>query len=247
MKISFYLNYQEDLHSVFYRLISFDPAGLENRIKQKGFDSEFSKNFFKAQNKEQKLLILDNYLKDYYRGNKLQLEKVKNEYEEIWQKNTDSFFSIITKTMGGHKWNYRNYDFLVSSFYSRAQWGKGNKLAVWWKRSPKKYWHLNAYELILTHVFEVVDQIYEKRPVSDWHLWAIAESVAYILVYRKEELKSVLWPGLEEPKNFSYPQLIKHINYFEKKLRKFSSFDDFLKEAVCYIASFDKKEILKFN
>jgi len=247
MKISFYLDYQEDLHYIFSRLVSPDPAGLENRIKQKGFDSRFVNDFFKARDKKQKLSILDNYLKKYYLENQIGFEKVKTEYEKIWRKNSNFFFSTTTKIMGGHKWSYETYDFLVSSFFSRAQWGNGNKLAVWWKRSPNKYWYLNGYELILSHVFEVVDQIYKKRPVSDWHLWAIAESVAYILVYREGKLKSFLWPDLEEPKSFSYPQLIKHVNYFENILKKTLNFDNFLKEAVCYITGFNKKEILKFS
>lgn len=245
MKIDFYIDYEEDLRYVLARLTRLDPAGLENRLKDKEIDVGVAKDILNTSSEQEKLAILDKLLKEYYEKNLTAFEETQSEYQKIWEDRTDNFFSVVTEIMDSRNWKYNEYLFLVSSFFSRAQWGKGNKLAVWWKREPKKFWFLNGYELILSHVFEIVDQIYKERPISDWHIWALAESIAYILVYREEKVVKTLWPMLKEPDKFSYPQLIKHIDHLNQVYKKSSVFDDFLKESVEYIKNYTEGEITK--
>lgn len=245
MKIDFYVDYDEDLYYMLSRLTRLDPAGLENRLKDKEIDIRVVENIQSAPSEQEKTAILDKFLKDYYEKNSANFEKVKSKYFEIWEDKADTFFSVTTEIMGSRNWKYDNYLFLISSFFSRAQWGRGNRLAVWWKREPQKFWFLNGYELILSHVFEIIDQIHKERPISDWHIWALAESIAYILVYQEEKVKKALWPMLNEPNKFSYPQLMKHINKLSSSYKKSSNFDDFIKESVEYIKNYTEDEITK--
>jgi hypothetical protein len=245
MKIDFCVDYDKDLQFVFARLTRLDPSVPEKRMKRFGNDFEVIKNILSAPNEEEKLALLDKFLKKFYEINSENLEKIRLEYQEIWKDKADTFFSIVTELMGSRKWKYDNYIFIIGSFYSRAQWGKGNVLATYWNREPHKYWHMNGYELILSHVFEIVDQIYEERPISNNHIWALAESIAYILIYREEKLKNTLWPSLEEIRGTSYPQLTKHLEYLTNSYKKSTNFDDFLKESVEYIKNFTENELTK--
>lgn len=245
MKINFCVDYEKDLQYVFARLTRLDPSIPEKRMKRFGSDIEIIKNILNAPSEEKKLALLDKFLKKFYEVNSESLEKIRLEYQEIWKDKTDTFFSLTTELMSAREWKYDNYVFVIGSFYSRAQWGKGNVLATYWKREPLKYWHMNGYELILSHVFELIDQVYEERPISNWHIWALAESIAYILIYREERLKTPLWPTLNESSNTSYPQLTKHIKYLSNSYKKSSNFDDFLKESVEYIKNFTEDEITK--
>ncbi len=150
--------------------------------------------------------------------------------------------------MGNIDWKFDIYSFLVSSFYSKASWGTSNQLAVWWKRDPKTKYYMNAYELILSHVFETVDHIYNKRPTEDDKIWAIAEITAYFYVYREADMVSNLWPWLKDRVqketayehfyNGSYKQLGKPAedlyNFYTKQL----PYQDYLKEAIQYIDTY---------
>lgn len=217
-KIIFHIDYQKDLDYISRRLADFDPAGLEYRLKEKkDLDRLVVEAVLKEKESEKKREILDDFLSSYYQKNLSQMEEIKNRYKKIWAKKQGLFFPLVTKKMGNFPWAFDEYRFFVSSFYSRAAWGKSNNLAVWWRRKPENSYHMNGYELVLSHFFETVDQIYDdKRPVSDWHLWALAEITAHIVVFKISEVRDELWPQVEaygnQPieKNFkkgSYPRL----------------------------------------
>jgi len=219
-KIIFHIDYQKDLDCVLRRLVDLDPAGLEYRLKEKkDLDRLVIKAILKEKKIEKKRGILDSFLTNYYRKNLTEMENVKERYQKIWEKRQKLFFSLVTEKMGGFTWKFNEYRFFVSSFYSRAAWGKSNNLAVWWKRKPEDQFHMNGYELILAHFFEIVDLIYkDKRPVSDWRLWALAEITAHLFIFKDFELTEAFWPKRagsilqkrligENFKLGSYPQL----------------------------------------
>ncbi len=254
--IKFYIDYDEDLENILFRITSHDPAGLDNRIKEKGLDKEVVENMLAVEDFSKQKQILDKYLQEIYRNIRPELEKIEYQYENIWQEKSDQFFELTTSLMGDLDWDYGRYYFLISVFYSMASWGGTNKLAVWYKRDPQKYYHMNAYELVLSHFFETVDQIYKKRPVSDWHLWGLAEITAQILVYKEEKMVSSLWPKTnkllqtpigEDFKSGSYPQLAQPADKVFKIYNKTSDYEDYVKKSIAYIKKFSKEDISSQN
>ncbi|MCJ7792804.1 MAG: hypothetical protein MUP45_02405 [Candidatus Marinimicrobia bacterium] len=242
--LKFYVNYEEDLEYTLSRLTHLDPAGIDYRIAQKGLDKEIVLSVLNTQNQEEKKIIFDQYLKSFYEQNKNKLITVAKKYQKIWDEKRDIFFPLITERMGNIDWKHKEYLFLVSSFYSKASWGKSNKMGVWWKREPEKHWYLNGYELILTHFFETVDVLFEKRPVSDIHLWALAEITAYILVYKEPKIIKTLWPNLSEPEKYSYHQLVKPIEDLSS-LYKNENYNDYVFNSVEYIKKFSSEFLSK--
>lgn len=244
--LKFYVNYEEDLEYTLFRITHLDPAGIDNRIAQKGLDKEIVLAVLDTQNQEEKKIIFDKYLKSFYEQNRDELITVAKKYQEIWDEKKEIFFSLITRQMGNIDWKHNEYLFLVSSFYSKASWGKSNKMGVWWKREPEKHWHMNGYELILTHFFETIDVLFEKRPVSNIHLWALAEIIAYILVYKEPKIINALWPNLKEPTRFSYPQLMNLIGDLIDIYEK-TDYKDYVIRSVEYIKKYPEDFLSKPN
>lgn len=243
-KINFYINYKEDLNYVLKRLIGIDPAGKENRLRKINFDVKVFTQIEKAQTNEEKFRILDNYLKEFYKKHQKLLLKVKNHYQKIWDKLSPLFFNEVSTQMDGYPWKFKTYDFLVSSYFSRASWGTSNKLGVSWYRDPKKHYFMNAYELILTHYFEIVDQIYNKRPLSNWYLWALAEITACHLIYMESPIKNKFWPDLNiNIDNFGYKQLIKPIKDLHPHFTKRKSYKEYVEKGVGYIQKYSENYI----
>lgn len=251
-KIKFHIDYEEDLENILFRITSFDPAGLDYRIEKKGLDEQVIKNVLKTDKPEEQIEMLDEYLRTVYKEIKPNLKSVKEKYEKIWKSKNDKFFKITTKLMGDIPWDFNEYLFLVSAFYSLVSWGQNNELAVWWKRSPGKYYFMNGYELILCHFFETIDHLYKKRPISDWHLWALAEITAHILTYKEERMISILWPHMntlletqinKDFKKGSYPQLAPYSKKVYELYNKSSNYPQFVKKSLDYISKYSKKEL----
>ncbi len=242
-KIKFYIDSDEDLEYTLQRLKFLDPAGLKYRLKNSDIDKEIVKKMLLEKNEIKQKEIFKPYLESYYKKNLSKMKEIKKEYQKIWDKIAEKYFELTTNTMAPFPWKFDEYLFLVSSFYSRASWGTRNKLAVRWSRDPKKYFFLNGYELVLTHHFEIIDQIYKKRPLTNWYLWALAEISAYLITYKDNKVKKTLWPWLNiDPEKFSYPQLLKPIEDLESVFRK-NNYEGFTKEGIKYIRQYSKKEI----
>lgn len=196
--LKFYIDYQEDFRYVLGRITHLDPAGIDYRVKQKGMDPEEIKKVLLAKSDQEKNELLDAYMKNVYKNIQKDLESTRDTYNAIWERKSELFFTNINKLMNNIDWKFNDYHFLVSSFYSKASWGTSNWLAVWWKRDPNLKHYMNGYELVLTHFFETIDILYNRRPIPDDKLWAIAEITAYFYVYREESIVNNLWPWLRE-------------------------------------------------
>jgi hypothetical protein len=253
-EIKFYLNYDEDLENILLRLTSLDPAGLDYRIKKKGLDKKVVEKILDIEDFLDQKQILDDYLEEVYKKIRPKLEKTEHQYEKIWQDKNDQFFQLATDLMGGFSWDYQRYYFLISAFYSMASWGGTNKLAVWYKRDPKKYYNLVAFQLLLSHFFETIDQVYKKRPVSDWHLWALAEISAHILVFKEEKMVSTFWPHMdslvetsivEDFKSGSYPQLAQPAEKVYSIYKQTDDYQTYVKKIISYIKKIDRNKLLK--
>ncbi len=255
-KIIFYIDYQKDLESVFRRLVNIDPAGLEYRLKQrKDLDRSVIEVILKEKKAEKQKEIFNYFLEDYYRKNLAQMKVVRDNYQKIWEKKQKPFFELVTGVMGDLPWNFREYRFLVSSFYAKAAWGKSNNLATWWRRKTEANYHMNGYELVLTHFFETVDQIYkDKRPVSDWHLWALAEITAHILVFKVSGVRENLWPDLgkqlfKQPiednfKTGSYPQLANLAKEIYQLFQETENYKEYIQQAITLVKKYPEKRLL---
>jgi hypothetical protein len=247
-RLTFYINFDEDLRYVLGRITHLDPAGIDYRIEQKGFDKNVILSVLKTKDKTEQKEVFTKYLKSFYKENEDNLRYVRDKYNEIWSEKSEYFFKTIRELMGEIDWKFENYSFLVSSFYSKASWGTSNNFAVWWKRDPATKHHMNAYELTLSHVFETIDKIYNKRPVEADKIWAIAEITAYFYVYREDKVASVLWPWIKDRAqkesaydyfyNGSYKQLGKPAqdlyNIYTKKL----PYKEYLKESIQIIDNY---------
>lgn len=244
--LKFYVNYEEDLEYTLSRITHLDPAGINYRITKKGLDKEIVLLVLNTQNQEEKRKIFNQYLKSFYEQNRNKLITVAKKYQEIWNEKRDIFFPLITGQMGNIDWKHKGYLFLVSSFYSKASWGTSNRMGVWWKREPEKHWYMNGYELILTHFFETIDVLFEKRPVSNIHLWALAEITAYISVYKEQKNIENLWPNLKEPERYSYPQLMNLIGDLTDIYKKVD-YRDYVVHSVEYIKKYPEDFLSKPN
>jgi len=242
-KIDFLIGYQHDLELTLQRLISSDPAGKEKRLKEKEIKPQIIKELSKLQSRKEKLRIVDNLLQAYYQKHKEQMKKVREELEKWWKKREQDFFALVSEKMGKIPWKHESYHFLVTAFFSSSQWGGGNELSIWWKRSNRPY--ICGFELILCHFFEIVDRLYSKRPVSDWHLWALAESMAYILIYKDREITEKFWPGMKEPGKFGYPQLIPIIQKVEASYFNYQDFKKFISQAIEFIRQQPLESLIK--
>jgi len=253
-KIIFHINYDSDLKNTLSRITSYDPATLDYRISKKGLDRQVVDNILAAETEEAQKKILEEYLKKVYREILPEMEEVKKTYTDIWKGKSEKFFKITKNLMGNFPWNHEEYYLLVSAFFSMASHGRTNNLAVWYKRDPKKYYFWNGYELILSHVFEIIHQKYEKRPVSFYHIWALAEITAHILVYKEEKLISAIWPHmntlLETPifeglKSGSYPQLAAPAEKVHSIYNQFPDYEKFVEESIDYIKTIPRKKLMK--
>ena len=251
-RIKFYIDYDEDLENILFRLTSVDPAGLDYRVKKKGLDKQVVESILAEEDFGKQEQILEEYLREVYKDIRADLEKVELVYEDIWQDKEDDFFKLSTEIMGDLPWDYDNYFFLISAFYSMASWGGTNQLAVWYKREPRKHYYMNGYELILSHFFETVDRLYDKRPVSDWHIWALAEITAHILTLKEEKMISSLWPQMntlidtpieDDISKGSYPHLAEHAKKVWQIYQNRKGYDDYVNQSIDYIKDASKESL----
>lgn len=242
-KINFYINFDEDLKYTLLRLSINDPAGLEYRLKNSGMDEARINKVIQTSSLNDKSELLKTYLGEYYSEHQTQMEKVGKRYQEIWKDKSTIFFTEVNKVCTPFKWKFSNYDFLTSAFYSHGSWGESNKFSVKWSRDPEIYYFMNGFELVLTHYFECIDQVYDKRPVEDWKIWALAEATAYILIYGNNPIRQLTFPNLIEPAHFSYPQLLKPIQDLKQVFSDRLNFKDYIKKSVDYIKAYSIEEL----
>ena len=102
---------------------------------------------------------------------------------------------------------------------------------------------MNAFELLLTHFFESIDQKYKTRPIENWKIWALAEATAYILTYKVDSVRKAISPTLTEPSSFNYPQLLKPIADLSIIFENRNGFDDYIEKSVEYIQKYSVDEL----
>ncbi len=253
-RINFYIDYDEDLENILFRLTSVDPAGIDYRVKKKGLDKQVVESILAEEDFGKQEKILDEYLREVYKDIRADLERVELAYEKIWQDKEDDFFKLATEIMGDLPWDYSSYYFLISAFYSMASWGGTNKLAAWYKREPRKHYYMNGYELVLSHFFETIDRLYDKRPVSDWHIWALAEITAHILIFKEEKMISALWPQMnalqetaieDDFSESSYPHLASHAKKVWQIYQNRKDYKGYVNQGIDYIQEVSKGSLNK--
>jgi len=240
------MDFEKDANYCFYRLFKGkDPAGIEKRLNSKKIDRNLYKEVLNEGDENKRKEMFIEYLRAVYDKKGTELRETAEEYNALWQNKQELFFRLIEERTET-KWRYETYDFFVSAFFSRASWG-GRGFAVWCERGPRKYFHLNGYELCLSHHFEVIDNLFpRKRPLENIKIWALAEIAAWFLVYEEKQIVEKCFPHLLgcEIKMRSYPQLMPIM----KKLRngfKTKNYLDWTKEGLELIENYPVKYLLE--
>jgi hypothetical protein len=242
--ITFSISPADDFKHTYGRLRSYDPSGIATRIKKKGIEPEVAEAFFSADDRKERNEIWRDYLNNFYEKHAEDMEKARNSLSSIWSRLSPEFFRLTNERMGNISWQYSEYHFLVSSFFSSSVWGTGNELAIWWRRAKEGKFHVVGQELILAHFFETIYTIYSELPVSEWKIWALAEIVSYLLVYTDTEITETLWPELRDHEaQLVYPGLEPHVEEIQKLLEEKGTYQDFTVKAIAYIENESERKL----
>lgn len=240
-QIIFTIDFRNDLGATAHRLSSLDPYGIENRIREKGINPQVAMDVSEATTWEDKIQTLRPYMEQVYQEKDEAFRSRQAEYQEIWERIAPDFFRINQEVVE-LPWRFSEYRFYIAAFFSHASWGKNNLLAIWQQRIPNQFYFMNAYELFLTHHFEITDQIYPKRPVSDNHIWSLAEISAFFLTFKTPEFKDKLWPQASQEVP-GYKQLIKPAKDLYPVFSSAKDYTDWTQKGIHYIKTYSQEDL----
>lgn len=179
----------------------------------------------------------ENEAAERYKKAKKTLQKTKILYQKSWDEINDSF-SKITKEITGYPWRYKKY-YCVLSLFCRgiSSWG-GNKIARIWSENPYAMRKMTAHELLISHIFTILDRDFRGGKLSNKEKWALAEISAFAICGLEPQMLA-FWPWISDqekyPLNHNYPELY----FLQKKLKPLyqrkKTFKNFLAKSVAML------------
>jgi hypothetical protein len=172
------------------------------------------------------------FVEEQYKTSLKFLELSRALYQDAWDEINDDFSEYI-KNMTGYDWFYPEYTCVISVFFGgRSNWGHSPKIARIWKENPYYARRITAYELILSHYFEIHRRHYKEAHLTDGQIWALGEIAAMALISLTEEVKD-FWPwGTEYSTNHNYPNIVELQNKLKPIFLNRKNFDEYIKAGI---------------
>lgn len=198
-------------------------------------DKEYDKKYFNGKQQTQ-------YLEKQYNLFSKNIKYSQIEYQKKWNEINDDFSRYIEKETG-YKWFYRTYYCVVSAvFIGISNWGNEPKIVRWWRENPYTQRRITAYELIISHYFEIYKRFYQKsHPLKKNQVWALAEIAAIALTTLPPETEKFWgWDDLGYNAKHNYPQIVA----LQKKLKPIflrkKNFDEYILKGIELVRSYPR-------
>lgn len=162
------------------------------------------------------------------------LNKTKVLYQKSWDEINDDFFKIAEE-ITGYPWKYKKYYCVISPFHKGiSSWG-GNKIVRIWSENPYMMRKITAHELLISHIFTILESDFKEVRLTNKEKWALAEISAFAICgLEKQMLK--FWPWISEkeryPLNHNYPELYNLQRKLKPVYQEKNTFREFLKKAI---------------
>jgi len=167
----------------------------------------------------QKQKIIEEYVGRFYTENETELIKVMNEFQILWEKKSQNFFSLVDEIFQSYPWPGGQYLAFPSIFNCNPRFLETKTFQVFWKhkRGPIS---VSAHEMLHFLFYDYFEKNLPRGvEVPNEKLWAISEIVDFFvlnspsfrqLIEKEEKLYPDLYPLAtklrplwEESKNFS--------------------------------------------
>jgi len=243
MKLKFILDKKYDLEMINWVLQNCPFNKIDFLIKELELEENYLKKMLFQEKNFKK--ILQQIVNKKYRLLKPYLEKTKILYQKSWNEINSPFFKT-TISITNHPWKYKCYFCIVSPFLRGiSSWG-GNKIIRTWKENPYTMRKITAHELLISHIFDILNTNFQKKKLNSKQKWALAEISAFAICgLEKKMLK--FWPWLLEkekyPLDHTYSELYKLQIKLKPIYQKKKSFKEFLEKGIQIVqkSSFSQK------
>jgi len=171
-----------------------------------------------------KKLIFD-YIDNFYKKNKEELEKTTDDFEKQWRLNEIKFFETTSKIFKNHPWPKGKYIGYVSIFDCNPRFLENKTFQVFYKHKMGPV-YVTAHELL--H-FIFYDYVMKKRKnlnqkLNEEKLWRISEIVNEIL-FALPPLKDVI---NVKKKIEGYPEFKNSVKRIKNKIKKVKDIDQLI-------------------
>lgn len=164
-----------------------------------------------------------------YKSLHLYMEDSVKSYQKSWDKINNEFFGLVGK-ITGYNWKFNKYYCIISAFHGGiSNWG-GNEIVRIWSENPYMQRRTTAHELVLSHIWMILEKQNTSKMWSDDKKWQYAEIITWCLLGLERSFRK-FWPWVPEDKLFpmkhNYPQLLplqKKLGLIYKKSKTFNQF-----------------------
>jgi hypothetical protein len=207
-KLFFKIDKKHDLDLFLTVLRKDDPAGLENRAFDMDIPLELAKKVAstpKDAYQEMKMIVDLKYnnLESFARKSVIL-------YQDSWDEINDKFFDLL-ENKTDCKIKFDEYFCTVSLFHKGISNWSENRIARIWSENHYTMRKITAHEIIVSHIFHLVESKYSNKGLQKEEIWKFAEISAWVLTGLDEDFLK-FWPWIKSSekwnRNHNYPQLV---------------------------------------
>lgn len=229
MQVFFKIDKAYDSKAVWDILHEYDPAGILSRAESMGIlgnDLEY-------------VLSMDEYSRDdscfrkiidlRYEENNSMLERSVELYQNAWNEMGDLFSQQIER-ITGVSWKYEEYFVVLSPFNPGISNRDGNVVVRSCFEDPRRQRRITAHEILMTHIWHIVDSSPEFPTKGEMPLWALNEMTTVAILSLEPSLNKI-WGDNFEKFLQNYPILEKPKMQIRDLYLVKQSFDSYLIQA----------------
>lgn len=231
MKVLYTSDKSKDIEKVYTVLKSDDPSGNWERAQSMGISKELyfaihkSSSFLDVKNEIVKL-----YDERYTKDKELLFSK-KKLFQSNWN-NINEIFEQETQSVVGLKWNYEEYNVILSLFHPGVSNTLGNTVYIWIYDDLDIHLRVAAHELLMTHLWQYIFKYYPEKVIYDnWNkYWSINEITTTYILGIETKLNNLWSERMKGYENFlpNYPQLKEKRDLLVNNYRNKNSFKEFI-------------------
>lgn len=194
-------------------------------------DPLYEKRLFKSKKERKDIDVL-------YKATSQVLPLTKRLYQTSWNEIGNIFSAYVEKTTG-YNWFYKSYECVLSvDVRGESNWGNAPKIMFWWKENPCVMRNNVAYELILSHYFEIHKRNYKDSGLTDGQIWALAEIAAMALTSLTPEVK-MFWPwDIGYYTCHNYPHILEIQNKLKNIFLNRKDFDEYITAGIRIVRAY---------
>lgn len=218
---------------VYTMIKSNDPSGNWNRAQSMGI----SRTLFDKINKSNHFTDVKNDITNLYDAkflkDKVLLFSKWKEFQEGWDK-INSVFEEETGRIMEMKWQFDEYEVVISLFHPGVSNMLGNTVYLWIYDDLDVHLRITAHELLMTHMWQYLFKNFsEKEIYTNWDkYWSVNEITTAFILGVEPKLNELWSKRMKGYKNFlqNYPQLLSkrdNLVYEYKNRKSFKEYLDF--------------------